>query len=251
MQYYDLKIYQYGNQYKILYFPKRVNEYSDRPYLHSEYDRDKQAMIGDRFACNVSRSRNAVLGLGLCNPWEYFITATLDKRKYDRFNLSAWRSDFSQWIRNQRRLHGYDFKYVLIPEQHADGAWHMHGLVSGVPWNDLEKFKYKVHPLDLVLGGYRYYPAMTEKFGFNSFGKVKSQAAASRYVLKYIAKGLGESDIDRGTHLYYASQKLNRPECIIEGQSTSFLGTPDFQNDYLASSWIDKDELDRISEYIL
>ena len=250
MQFYQISVYQYDNQYKLVYFPRHVNEYADNLYFRS-FDDEKSSMIGDRFSCNISRARSAVLGLSMCNDWQYFVTATLNKAKYDRFNLDAWRNDFSRWIRNQRQIHGHDFKYVLIPEQHDDGAWHMHGIVSGVPWDFLERFEYMKHPPKLVAKGYRYHAAMMEKFGFNSFGKIQNKAAVSRYILKYIAKGLGESDLNNGSHLFYASQKLNRPQVIKEGCSTCILTEVDFKNDYLASVWIDKAELDRISDYIL
>lgn len=251
MNYYDLRVYQYGNEYKILYFPRHVNEYSDRDIVGSS-DRDREnKMIGNRFASSISRTRNAVLGLGLCNEWQYFITATLDPQKYNRYDLPAWRRDFSQWIRNQRRLTGHDFRYLLIPERHPkSGAWHMHGLITGVPWDYLQPFIPYVHPDKLWMNGYRYHAKMHDKFGFNSFGKIRNQAAASRYALKYVAKGIGEMDLDNGVNLYYASQKLNRPKCVIEGQSTSYLTDIDYENDFLASKWIKQDELDRIQEYI-
>lgn len=244
LQYYDLNIYQYGNEYKVIYFPRT---YSDelRNREHSP-----NAKIGDRFSCSISRSKNAILGLGLCNEWQYFTTFTLDKRKYDRYNLPGWREDFSQFIRNQRRLHNYDFKYLLIPEMHQDGAWHMHGLISGVPWKDLSKFDPSIHPIDLIKKGYRYYPAITDRFGYNSFGKVRNQSAASRYVLKYVAKGMGVQDIDRGCSLYYCSQGLNRPEIVNQSSVGCLLTDVSFQNEYLASSWIKQDEYERICEYL-
>lgn len=249
MQYYDLKIYQYGDEYKILYFPRHVNEFSEHQFLSDDKHCDS-SMIGNRFACSISRTRNAVLGLGMCNKWQYFVTATLDKTKYNRFDLSSWRKDFSQWIRNQRRLTGHDFKYLFIPERHEDGAWHMHGLVSGVPWDYLKPFIPYVHPDKLWTNGYRYHEKMQEKFGFNSFGKIRNQSAAARYALKYVAKGIGEADLDNGVHLYYASQKLNRPQIVIEGQSKDYITDIDFENDFLASKWIKQAELDRIQEFI-
>lgn len=244
MQYYDINIYKYGNEYKVVYLCRSISD-DLRVY-------DKQpSMVGDRFACSVSRSKNTILGLGLCNDWDYFVTFTLDKTKYDRYNLPKWRSDFSQWIRNQRRLHCYDFKYLLIPEMHQDGAWHMHGLVSGIPWDDLQRFDVSRHPIKLCTGGYRYYPGILDKFGFNSFGKVQNKSAASRYVLKYVAKGLGIQDIDAGCHLFYASHGLNRPELVDQGASSCFLTDIDFKNDYLASGWIKQAEYERVVEYLL
>ena len=180
MDYCDLKIYQYGNEYKILYFPKHVNEYSDRTFIGSSDREYENQLIGNRFASSISRTRNAVLGLGMCNEWQYFITATLNPKKYDRFDLPAWRKDFSQWIRDQRKATGHDFKYLLIPERHpTSGAWHMHGLITGVPWDYLQPFIPHVHPEKLWMNGYRFHQKMQDKFGFNSFGKIRNQAAAS------------------------------------------------------------------------
>ena len=30
--------------------------------------------------------------------------------------------------------------FVLVPEQHKDGAWHEHGLISGLPGEDIRMF---------------------------------------------------------------------------------------------------------------
>ena len=57
-------------------------------------------------------------------------------------------------------------------------------------------------------------------------------------------------DLDNGVNLYYASQKLNRPTCVIEGQSTSYLTDIDYENVFLASKWIKQDELDKIKDFI-
>lgn len=49
---------------------------------------------------NLSRARSMVLQYALCNLWEWFFTGTLDKRKYDRFNLDKYMIDLPQWVRD-------------------------------------------------------------------------------------------------------------------------------------------------------
>lgn len=243
MRYYDVNISKFGNDYRVTYM---VRSLSDELKC---YDK-KNNKIGDRFTSNVSRSKNMILGYGKCNDWDYFVTFTLDPRKYDRFDLNTWRKHFAQYIRDLRKKTGYKLKYLLIPERHQDGAWHMHGLISGLPWDYLSKFDPAVHPLKLVHQGYRYLPEITDKFGFNSFGKLRNRDAAAAYCLKYAGKGFALQDMDAGTHLYYASQGLNKPEKIIDGCSSCFLTTPSFQNEFCAISWIKEDELEKIVNYL-
>lgn len=93
---------------------------------------------------NLSRSRNKVFEYAYCNDWEYFVTMTLDKEKFDRYDLKAWKKSLTQWIRDYRKKYGCKIQYLLIPERHKDGAWHIHGLLSGLPADRLSVFP-RVH----------------------------------------------------------------------------------------------------------
>lgn len=168
---------------------------------------------------SVSRARRNVLELALCNDWKYFCTFTLDKEKYDRFNLEAWKKDFTQWIRDQRkkckklRL-DVDFKFLLVPELHEDGAWHMHGLLGDIqpltiPFYCERQQGMKV-PDKLVDGGYFDWPDYRNKFGFCSLGLIKNKVATAFYVTKYISKGMQATCENLGVHSYIPSRGLNR-----------------------------------------
>ncbi|WP_446787967.1 rolling circle replication-associated protein [Macellibacteroides fermentans] len=247
IHYYDCAIYKYGKEYKIVYL-KRFK--SDEFHTKKEFENDLEK-VGDKFTNNIIRAKSNVLALGLCNEWDYFCTFTLDPQKYDRYNLKKWRKEFTQYIRHQRIATGQKLKYLLIPELHLDGAWHMHGLIQGYSWDNLTKFNPKIHPLDLCRGGYRYHQGITEKFGFNSFGKIKNQGAVSRYLIKYIKKDMASLNIVLGNHLYYASQGLNKPEIVAEGCTTSYLTDIGFKNEFMACNWISQEEAKRISKYMI
>lgn len=246
IRYYDTAIYKYGDSYKIVY----LKRFQGDTYKIKEFDNEEKK-VGDKYLNNIIRAKSTVLGLSLCNDWDYFCTFTLNPQKYNRYNLDNWRKDFTQWIRNQRRITGDDWQFILIPELHKDGAWHMHGLIKGCSWDKLVKFKRGVHPLSLVNAGYRYHDGIFNKFGFNSFAKIKSKQAVSRYITKYITKDMATCGIMLGNHLYYCSRGLKKPELIKQGCTTSMLTRDNFENDFMACKWITKDDFNRINDFIL
>ncbi len=157
---------------------------------------------------NICRSRSRVLELALCNDWEWFVTLTLDSAKYNRYDLEKFKKDLSRWIRNQRRNYKTKFQFLLIPEAHKDGAWHMHGLFNGIPYSEVKPFEKGIHPDKLVKSGYMNFPAYSEKFGFCSMGRIRDKAKCAFYISKYISKDLSDRVGDLGKHLYDSSKPL-------------------------------------------
>ena len=177
----------------------------------------------------ISRAKRVVLEKALCNDWEWFGTFTLDKDKYDRFDLDKFYKDFTQWIRDQRKATGFKIRYILIPEAHKDGAWHMHGLLSGVP--DPVSFRSiradgVFVPNKLVWNDYYNWPGFADKFGFCSLGRIRNPEASGFYVTKYIGKSLQDSLVAVGKHLYYGSIGLSR--AMLRGEV------------YGESAWLDQ-----------
>ena len=85
--------------------------------------------------------------------------------------------------------------YLLIPERHQNGAWHIHGLLAGIPMEDVTPFTWADVragrcPAKLVQGGYWNWPRFAGKYGFCSLGRVRSQERVAAYVAKYITKDL-------------------------------------------------------------
>lgn len=169
---------------------------------------------------SFSRARSMILQYGLCNEWEYFITLTLDKTKYDRFNLGVFKDDLMQWIRDQRKKYQGSLGYIdklsvlLVPEMHHDGAWHMHGLLHGIEKPILEAFERGKVPDVLVNRGYLNWPDYQEKFGFCSCGRIRDKTSAVLYAVKYIDKSLDGLKTLKGKHLYTASRPLKSASLV-------------------------------------
>lgn len=166
---------------------------------------------------SFSRARSMIKQYGLCNDWDYFMTLTLDKTKYNRFNLSVFRMDLMQWIRDIRKrykkLYGDEYKdrlsVLIVPENHKDGAWHMHGLVKGIPENEVTDFIKGIHPKKLIDKGFKNWSDYSNKFGFCSLGKIRDHYSSVLYICKYIDKNIAALAEMKGEHLYFHSRPLN------------------------------------------
>ncbi len=224
----DYNIYHFTDGiYKVVHFK------STAPRFVSAEKRTKKGNE-NKLDAALSRARRNVLELALCNNWKYFCTFTITGEKYDRKDLGDWHGKFTQWLRDQRKKYiktGHDFKidFLLVPEQHQDGSWHMHGLFSDISpvlisFEDERKQGLKV-PDRLVYGGFFDWPDYRNKFGFCSFGVIRDMVATSFYISKYISKQLQDTAVGVGLHLYYPSRGLNR--AVLHGDIYGHCGSLD------------------------
>jgi hypothetical protein len=136
-----------------------------------------------------------------------------------------------------------------VPEQHKDGAWHMHGLIGGVDSAHLVKFDdMEKAPLKLKGKDYYNWTKYGEKFGFCSLGKIKNREAAAKYITKYISKDIAKSVKEVGAHLYYSSKGLKGCEVIKKGTLVAPSIPFQFENDYVKVITLTDDSL---SKYII
>ena len=180
---------------------------------------------------NIIRTRSRVFELAYCNPWELFITLTLDPDLYDRYNLKKWHKHLTHWIRDYNRKHGLKVKYLLIPEQHKDGAWHIHGFLMGLPADHLETNK----------NGYLDWSAYREKFGYCSIDKIRNHEAVAKYITKYISKGMSDCVKELNAHMYYCSRELQRATVIKKGTLVGANVPWDYEGDWVKCKWFSHD----------
>lgn len=178
-----------------------------------------------RYTNNLSRARNKIFEYCICNNFEYFVTLTIDEKKYDRFDLNKYYKDFSHFIRNYRQYYNLDIQYLFVPEQHKNGAWHMHGVIKGIP----EKH-FKINS-----NGFLDWEAYKNRFGYISLDKIKNNEACSVYMTKYITKDFFKSTkINKYNKLYYCSRGLKTAETVFRGNiDFDLLPEPSFENQYV------------------
>ena len=199
----------------------------------------------------ISRARKNVIELGLCNAWDWFGTFTLNKEKYNRYDLEKFHKDFTQWIRDQRKKTGKTIRFLLVPELHEDGAWHMHGLLWNLPdlisFRDLRALHGWRVPDKLVDGKYSCWMDFHEKFGFCSLGAIRNSIGAAFYTSKYVTKSLDDSGVDVGKHLYYCSRGLDRAvlhsQCFASSPELASLCTQKYE--FCSTGLVNVDDPDK------
>lgn len=130
------------------------------------------------------RARTKVFDLCYCNEdLNWFWTFTLDKTKVDRYDLDEFGRRLNTWLDNMVRRYG--LKYVLVIEQHKDGAYHAHALMngalkkndSGTQWKRGEQWR-------------TVWNTPQWKLGFTTGVEMTGERTAyCRYLAKYITKG--------------------------------------------------------------
>lgn len=198
----------------------------------------KGSVNDEKLENNIIRARNKIFDYAFCNHWDYFVNLTLNKNKYNRYDLKKYIKDLSQWLRNYSKKHDIKLAYLFIPEQHKDGAWHIHGFIRGIPDEDITDFVVGVHPQKLIDAGYKNWIPYFNKFGFVSLGKIRNAEACSKYVTKYVTKDMADNNRELGNHLYYCSQGLKTPLEIERGLSNGQFDNPDYENEYVKVKWL-------------
>lgn len=188
---------------------------------------------------NIRRAKSKVFELALCNDFTHFCTLTFSQEKVkDRYDLEGCMKVFSKWLNNYNyRRPGAAVRYLLIPEPHQDGAWHLHGLISGIPGDDLRDFQPDEHlPTHIhkeLAKGHQVaqWTAYDRKFGYCTLSPIRSMDAVSKYITKYITKELGNSVKELNAHLYYRSQGLKQKELIYSAPDV-VMPDPDYAGTY-------------------
>lgn len=222
--------------------------------------RSKGTVNDEKTSENVSRTKSKIFELVYCNPWDYFCTFTIAKTKGDRYDIDDFRKRYSQWLRDYKKKFGCDIKYLHIPEQHKNGAWHFHSFIYGLSVDRLREFKqteklpYRL--LELIRQRNENnlkifdWPDYQEKFGFCTLEQVMNKEACSKYVTKYITKDLARSITEVNAHLYYCSKGLQRAQIIKRGQLLEQPTSWDFEGEYAKCKFYRSDSLDYLCKIV-
>lgn len=185
------------------------------PYVEDDRVKSAKGTVNtEKLANNIVRARSKVKELVLCNPWDYWCTFTLDKSKFDRYNLKNYVKKLGDFIKNYNRYCDADdkVKYLLIPEMHKDGAWHMHGFLKGIRSQDLYQNKH----------GYLTWRQYEDRFGFISMKRITGDYGVeklSSYMSKYMTKEISNTVKELGAHAYYCSQGLQTAQTLYKGHA--------------------------------
>ena len=182
---------------------------------------------------SYKRTVQSIYAISRQCSWEYFITLTFDKEVVDRYGFDECMKKAKKWFNNQRNRYAPDLQYLVVPELHKDGAWHLHGLLANVGSMDIGKTSRLIDkkkldngqwitlkkPIELKsVGGWR--------FGFSDCSVVQDVKKVSSYITKYITKELCTST--EGKHRYFRSNNI--PEVTTSEYQIDFENPTEFIN---------------------
>lgn len=190
---------------------------------------------------NLSRARRTIRDYILCNHFDYFCTFTFNSAVVDRYDFKACKKKITKLFNHYKDRCSPDFRYIIVPEFHKDGAVHFHGMVRGIRPQDfvVPKMIYKRNRISGELytvpntRGYVDWPYYSQKLGFFSCSRVKNYEKCAVYVSKYITKDLISMEL--GQRVFMASQHLQKPELVFDEDNIPLTDTPDFTNEFV---WI-------------
>jgi len=223
---------------------------------------EKGSVNDEKLDNNISRAKAMIYEYAVCNPWDWFLTLTLDKAKYNRYDLRLFHKALTKWISNYNKQHNLKIKFLLIPEQHKDGAWHIHGFLFGLPIEHLRLFTLQEHLpkyiRDKLKEGKSIYnwESYAAKFGFCDIEPIRNEEAVRKYVIKYITKDMSRCVTEINAHMYYCSRGLKRAEELKKGKlidcDFTDIAPIDYENDYVRVAWLphNEDILQRLTQAV-
>ena len=210
------------------------------PLKGTRRDRSTYHSYPNKLDSSLSRSRKKISELAKNNDWDFFVTFTINEVHYDRDVLETYIKDFRKWISNySRKADVKKIHYLLVPDLHEDGAWHIHGLVKGIPKKHLTFIGVKKKSRCYKWKAYE------KKFGFCQFETIRSIEGVASYLTELTRNPeMVQKYMQLNSSLYYCSQGLNRPKVIAEGYNLTNIDEYDYENEYVGVKRFDKDEYD-------
>lgn len=215
-------------------FNTRLKVFPDGGHTYSFYDagvmigekrekpiRDEERPPGDPRLIELKarkRARGEVYDLARSNLWDWFITLTLSPERVNRWDYSQCAAEVIRFTDVLRKAGN---QYIIVPEQHLNGAWHFHGLVIG----DLKLVpatNYHTGSFLFDSQGRQIFNIKNYKFGINTATAIGHSAKAASYIAKYMIKKM---DIPKGKKRYWASKSLARP-------SVEYMDSSVYQQDF-------------------
>ena len=162
----------------------------------------------------MHRAKEKIYGYVIANDWQYWATQTFNREVVDRYNLDEIVKRYNQKLYNLKKRSYPELKWLVVPELHKDGAWHLHMFMSGIP-----KDRMKYSGCDYYVKAKNCYRPIynwldTEDLGFNYYLYIGDfepleRVITTNYVTKYITKDLVKKRFNK--KMYWCSRGLWEP----------------------------------------
>lgn len=194
---YGYKIYRVDEEMRVKDVDNQTSVVSDK---QSVVNRKKPAEDTDKNnkVRSERRSKQSIYEIARANEWDYFATFTMSENRYD---YDSCKDRLRKFLNNFKGRKAGDLEYLVVPEQHKDGAWHFHGLLKG----NIDAYLSKTwHKGRYELVGYN--------LGKCELENVKDTNRVASYITKYITKDLANTV--KNKRRYFYSKGVNKGESV-------------------------------------
>ena len=173
-----------------------------------------------RLENSLSRTKRLFTEYAMCNRFDLFVTFTFRPDVVDRYDLAGVKKKLTKFFDNFKQRKDPWFRYMVIPEQHKDGAWHFHGFMTAFqgmccPMKIPKRMGGEVVYVPNTKG-YIDFPAFSAKFGYFSASFIRDYEKTVNYCKSYITKSFQQVQF-KNQRLLLKSAKLRKPERVYEG----------------------------------
>ena len=209
LSYHNLKIKSFGRGLKLVVK-------SDQIYKRREIIRGKLKKCAEgtkEREENILRSyrhlKDKVYNIAYSNDFEHFITFTVSSEMANRYSYYECGTLIYKELRRFKRKYK-QFEYVMVPEQHEDGAWHYHALFKGIPKEEFRNSGKRDKEGRTIYNVIH----VAEKVGHTTATRVGDRGKAAGYLVKYITKDMVKNDYVRNRRKYWASRGADKTEIV-------------------------------------
>ena len=162
----------------------------------------------------INRAKEQIHGYVMANNWDYWATQTFNPKTIDRYNLDEIVRRYNQKLWDLRRRKYPELKWLIVPEQHKDGAWHLHKFITGIPADKVVYSGYDYFNKKKTFSRRIYNWVDMIDYGFNDYLYIGDCNSLERfkmanYVMKYITKELAQKRFNK--KMYWSSRGLKKP----------------------------------------
>ena len=152
-------------------------------------DSEKESNKLHSFFVSFNRTKNKIYNYARANKWEWFLTFTFNPAYINSYNYDEIVEAMHVFLRHMGDVSTNRAKYLIVPEKHKSGRYHLHGVFSNLDMS-VWRFQYSGHN---TKGGIPIYNIGCFPFGFTTATQVQSSTRVSHYIAKYITKDMFDS----------------------------------------------------------
>ncbi len=207
LSFHNLKIKKFSNNLRLVVKSAQIYKQHDRGHVLRKKCKEGTKERLESIERSYRHVKDKVYNIAYSNDFDFFVTITISPQTANRYSYYDCALIIQKELKKLRRKYN-EFEYLMVPEQHKDGAWHYHALFKGLPMIEYKKSGKKDKKGRII------YNLSGVSVGFTTAQKVDSRGTSAGYLVKYITKEMIRGDYVRGRRKYWASRGADKVEII-------------------------------------